>query len=100
MTPATKEPADEVEPRCWCCGRSLPEGQLVRLGNRPEAAVCFRCAADLNRRARERRDRLKPSAPARVRFALNRGRETVIEHGWHRLPVVGPALRWIGDHIP
>jgi hypothetical protein len=37
---------------------------------------------------------------ARARSVLTKGRDVVVEHGWHRLPVVGPALRWIGDHLP
>jgi hypothetical protein len=92
--------AEEGQSRCWCCGRALPEAELVPLGAHPEAAVCLRCARDLVRRARELQDQGGQSLGARARSLLNEGRSVVVRHGWHNLPVVGPALRWLGDHIP
>lgn len=90
----------EDQPRCWCCGHEYSESELVRLGEHPEVAVCSRCARFLVRRSRQRADALDSSMAARARSVLTKGRDVVVEHGWHRLPVVGPALRWIGDHLP
>ena len=97
--PAVATDTVEVS-RCWCCGQEYAEADLVRLGSHPEVGVCFRCARFLSRKAQEAQDRKHPSAAGRARAVLNRGRDTAIEHGWHRLPVVGPALRWLGDHLP
>jgi len=85
---------------CWCCGNEFPEDQLLRLGTHPEAAVCLRCSVYLVRQARIRLDALHPSPAARVRQVMDVGRQTVVQHGGHRLPIVGAALRWVGDHLP
>jgi hypothetical protein len=89
-----------VTEACWCCGQQYAERELVRLGSHPEVAVCGRCARFLVRRSRAQRDEYAPSAGARARAVLDRSRDVVIEHGWHRLPVVGPVLRWMGDRLP
>jgi hypothetical protein len=91
---------DEIDIHCWCCGQTFAEAQLVRLGSDPEAGVCFRCARFLNRKARERQDVQHPSPGARARAVVSRGRDVVIEHGWHRLPVIGATLRWVDDRLP
>jgi hypothetical protein len=83
---------------CWCCGGSFPEDRLVRLGDRPEVAVCFACAGYLNRRARESQP--TSSANRRLRALAEATRRMVTNRGWHRAPVIGRALRWLDDRSP
>jgi hypothetical protein len=100
---AVSETAEDALPlpsTCWCCGRERPEHALVRLGSHPEVAVCAGCAHWLLRRARLQHDAHDPSPAARVRRLLERSRALVVEQGWHRLPVLGSGLRWIGDRLP
>lgn len=101
---ATPTPAqvDEAEPHtdCWCCGTPNPPSNLLRLNNHPEVAVCLSCADYLALRANEQRDHLRPSPSGRGRDVLRAARRAVIDHGWHRLPVIGPVLRWIGRFTP
>ncbi len=94
----TQESPDSAT--CWCCGNEFPEEQLLRLGSHPEVAVCLRCSVFLVRQARARRDANNPSMSGRVRQVVDGGRQAVVRMGWHRLPVVGPVLRWVGDHLP
>jgi hypothetical protein len=49
-------------PECWCCGDRIVGASLLRLGERPEVGVCFRCVRVLARRKREveRRTRAAP----------------------------------------
>ena len=100
MLSSTGSGADEARVDCWCCGDRLPEASVVRLGNHPEAAVCLSCAHFLHKEATAREDAARPSPIGRLRDGLRSGRHLVIEHGWHRLPVVGPALRWLGRFLP
>jgi hypothetical protein len=99
---AAAEPADRPEPtsRCWCCGTPNQETNLIRLNAHSEVAVCLPCADFLALRARERRDHRRPSLAGRGRDVLRAGRRTVVDHGWHRLPVVGPLLRRVGRYLP
>lgn len=90
----------ETESLCWCCGQTYPDDQVVHLGSRPEVAVCFRCARFLSQRAQSARARESGSPIARVRGVLDHGRDFAVGHGLHRLPVLGSALRWIGDRMP
>jgi septal ring factor EnvC (AmiA/AmiB activator) len=76
------------------------ESGVVRLGERPEVAVCFGCAHFLHQRARAREDAAHPSPPARARDLLRAARELVIRRGWHTLPVIGPILRRLGSRLP
>jgi hypothetical protein len=85
---------------CWCCGSSQSEDAVIRLGNHPEVAVCLRCAHFLHQQARGREDANRPSPATRVRDALRTARRFVIQHGWHRMPVIGAVLRRIGRHTP
>jgi hypothetical protein len=85
---------------CWCCGRRYPSEQLVRLGSHPEVAVCFACAHFLHQQAGQREDALRPSIAGRLRDGLRRGRRVVIERQWHRRPLIGRPLRWLGRHLP
>lgn len=85
---------------CWCCGSVYPFERLITLDERPEAVVCFRCAAYLSRRARARYDELNPSIGGRVRGSLWSVRRYVVSHGLHHKPVIGPFLRWLGRVLP
>jgi hypothetical protein len=102
MATANPAAADEAEPvgECWCCGTPNPPSMLVHLNKHREVTICLSCADYLARRAHERRDELRPSAGARVRDVLRGGRRVVMDHGWHRWPVIGPVLRWIDRWIP
>jgi hypothetical protein len=99
--PAVNE-VDEAEPQteCWCCGTANPPSNLLRLNSHPEVAVCLSCADYLALRAGERRDKLRPTLSGRSRNVLRTARSAVVDHGWHRLPVIGPILRWIGRFTP
>ena len=83
--------------RCWCCGRVTAEDALVRLGNHPEVGICVNCAHFLRRRAR---DLQATAMRQRLRGAAESARREVMARGWHNRPVIGPALRWINQHLP
>jgi ribosome-binding protein aMBF1 (putative translation factor) len=85
---------------CWCCGQARDEQDVVRLGGRPEVAVCLRCAHFLHQQARAREDAARPSPAARVRDGLRAGRAVVLRRGWQHKPVIGPVLRWLGPRLP
>ena len=80
-------------PACWCCGAEKPESHLLRLGARPEAAVCGECAAHLRQRARALGN--PPAIVHHLHATANRVRDAVISADLHNRPVIGPALRWI-----
>ena len=86
--------------RCWCCGKEHPATALLNLGDRPEVTVCLWCADFLAQRARERRDRLRPSLAGRARDVLRAGRRFVMDRGWQHLPLLGPVLRRLGRYLP
>jgi hypothetical protein len=88
------------EAACWCCGQQRPEFDVVRLGEHPEVAVCLGCAHFLHQQARGREDAARPSPAGRVRDGLRAGRRLVMRRGWHQAPVLGPALRWLGQRLP
>ena len=90
-----KDQADEI--RCWCCGRTRPEDDLVHLGNHPEVGICLNCVHFLGRRAR---DRQATMLRQRLRGAAESVRGQVMAHGWHERPVIGPALLWLNRHLP
>ncbi|MGZ4606682.1 MAG: hypothetical protein ACXVXV_11155 [Blastococcus sp.] len=85
---------------CWCCGRRCPAADVVHLGNRPEVAVCLRCAHFLHQQARGREDARRTSPAARARDGLRAARRLVIAQRWHEKPVIGPLLRWLGPRLP
>ncbi|MDQ0279507.1 hypothetical protein QO003_003810 [Arthrobacter silviterrae] len=85
---------------CWCCGRTFPESGIIRLGSRPEAGVCLNCTISLRQRARVRAAEGRGGLAHWGAQAVNRGRQGVMARNWHRLPAVGPALRWINRHLP
>jgi hypothetical protein len=76
------------------------ERALVRLGSHPEVAVCLRCVRFLGRQARARADETRPSLAARARDVARAGRREVMRRSWHNRPLVGPALRWLGQRLP
>jgi hypothetical protein len=43
---------------CACCGNPMPDG-LVRLGHRPDVAVCYRCVRWLARQGRAQQRELR-----------------------------------------
>jgi hypothetical protein len=83
------------ESGCWCCGRDASEETLVRLGNHPEVGVCLDCVGFLGRRARDREASLMRE---RLRGVADSIRNEVTAREWHRRPVIGPVLRWVGRH--
>ncbi|ABL79522.1 MULTISPECIES: hypothetical protein [unclassified Nocardioides] len=90
----------EDERRCWCCGTPNPPARLLQLNDHPEVDLCLACASYLALRAGERRDQLRPSLTGRLRDVMRAGRRQVVDHGWHRLPIIGPVLRWVGRFTP
>jgi hypothetical protein len=62
--------------------------------------VCLNCAHHLHQRAREREDALRPSPVTRVRDIVRAGRRVVIQQQWHRKPIIGRLLRWLGRYLP
>jgi hypothetical protein len=98
MTAETEAAVGETgENGCWCCGRLTSEKALVRLGHHPEVGVCVDCVRFLGRRARDYQASLMR---ARLRGTAGSIRGQIIARKWHRLPVIGPVLRWIGRHSP
>ena len=91
---------DDGQVRCWCCGARRPPGEVVRLGNHPEVALCFRCAHWAHHQARSSEDATRPTPAARVRDVLRAGRREVMRRGWHHKPILGPVLRWLGPRLP
>jgi hypothetical protein len=85
---------------CWCCGHQRADTEVVHLGNHPEVVVCLPCAHFLHQQARSREDAARPSLGARGRDALRAGRREVMRRDWHRKPIIGPALRWLGPRLP
>lgn len=100
---STQAAVDEQERgriECWCCGAIDDSAQMIHLGNHPEVALCVRCGYWASHQAREIEDRSRTGPLAAVRSRLRSLRGTVIRHGWHRHPILGPPLRWLGKHMP
>jgi hypothetical protein len=92
---------DAAEPtECWCCATTYPVADLIRLGSHPEAGICLACAHYLHQQARARADARHPTPAARARDQLRSARQLVIRHDWHRAPIIGRPLRWLGRHLP
>lgn len=83
---------------CWCCGRDRPETGLLRLGARPEAAICLDCVPHLRQRARAHED--PPALVRHLHASGNRVREVVVATGIHNKPLIGPTLRWVNRRSP
>ncbi len=98
MTGDTESASDRAQ--CWCCGRRYSEFEVVHLGQHPEAVVCLRCAHFLHQQARSREDAARGSLAARGRDVLRAARGESMRRDWHRKPIIGPVLRWLGPHLP
>lgn len=99
MTTAAEEAAHGTDAvACWCCGNEYEADQVVRLGARPEVAVCIGCAHFLRRRAKEHVP--ATAAARRVRGLMRSVRGAVIQHKLGEKPVIGKALRWLDRHLP
>lgn len=85
---------------CWCCDGEFAEISLVRLGARPEVAICLDCARFVNRRALARRDEHRWTPMGAVRGGVQRVRGRVIENGWHRRGSLGAFLRRLDRFLP
>ena len=83
---------------CWCCGAAKPETELLRLGARPDAAVCLDCVPSLRHRAGAHGN--PPAVIRHFHKAGGHGGSAVMSRGLHVQPVVGPALRWINRRSP
>jgi hypothetical protein len=73
---------------------------MVHLGNHPEVALCRACARWAAKQAWEIEDRSKTGLVVSARDRLRAARRGVIQRGWHRSPLIGRPLRWIGRHLP
>ena len=89
--------AETGESGCWCCGRITSRDALVHLDNHPEVGICVNCVHFLRRRAR---DYQATVARQRLRSAAESVRGQVIQRGLHEKPVIGPALKWLNQHLP
>jgi hypothetical protein len=85
---------------CWCCGIIDDPEKLVHLGNHPEVALCTRCARWAGKQADAVEDRSRTGLAVMVRDRARFMRRVVIQRGWHRLPLVGGALRRLGRYTP
>ena len=94
------EGAASSVPECWCCGASVDEAHLTRLGNHPEVGLCAGCAQWVHRRARARVDRGRRHPVVTVRRSVSGTRDWVISKGAHGWPVLGPVLRRIDRYLP
>lgn len=92
--------ASEDETACWCCGTTLEEPELTRLGAHPEVGVCAGCAHWLHRRARLAGDHGRRGPAAAVRRGVHLARDGVIRLGIPDWPVLGPVLRRLDRHLP
>jgi hypothetical protein len=96
MTAKTQAAVGEIgESGCWCCGRITDQDALVHLGNHPEVGICINCVRFLGRR-----DYQATVMRQRLRGAAESIRGEVMARGWHERPVIGPALRWVNQHLP
>ncbi len=99
MTAAAEhEPAAQAG--CWCCGRILPEHELVRLGEHPEVGLCLRCATWAKRQAVARYHEQHQSLPGQLLHGIDTVRNRVIERGWHERGLLGAVLRRVDRYLP
>jgi hypothetical protein len=93
--------AEQGEPsRCWCCGVIDDPERMVHLGNHPEVALCRPCARWAAKEAWEIEDRDKTGVLVSMRDRFRHLRRGVIHRNWHRHPLFGRPLRWLGRHLP
>lgn len=73
---------------------------MVHLGNHPEVALCLSCARWAAKEAWEIEDRARTGPLVLARDRFRAARRHVIHRGWHRHPLLGRPLRWIGKRLP
>jgi hypothetical protein len=73
---------------------------MIHLDNHPEVEMCRLCARWAAKEAWEIEDRDKTGVLASMRDRFRHLRRRVIDRNWHRHPVLGPPLRWLGKHLP
>lgn len=86
--------------QCWCCGSIEDPDGMVRLGNHPEVALCRACARWAAKEAWKVEDRDKTGVLVIMRERFRHLRRRVTDRNWHRRPVLGRPLRWLGKHLP
>ena len=86
--------------QCWCCGSIDAPDRMVHLGNHPEVATCRPCARWAAKEAWEIEDRAKTGPLVTLRDRFRKLRRGVIDRSWHRHPVLGRPLRWLGNLSP
>ena len=85
---------------CWCCGRTDDPARLVHLGLHPEVSLCPGCARWAAKEAWEIEDLGRTGPLVMARDQARAVRRAVIERGWHRSPLLGGPLRWLGKRMP
>lgn len=85
---------------CWCFGTLDDPEKLVHLGNHPEVTLCLRCARWASKQADGIEDRSRTGLAVMLRDRARFARRVVIQRGWHRIPIIGTALRRLGRHTP
>lgn len=73
---------------------------MIHLGNHPEVNLCVRCGHWAGKQARQLDDRTKSGPLVLARDRFRAARRYVVQRGWHRSPVIGPALRRLGKWLP
>ncbi|WP_392544038.1 hypothetical protein [Oryzobacter telluris] len=87
-------------PECWCCGSTVEESALTRLGNHPEVGLCAGCAQWVHRRSRARAESGLRTPAVTARRSVAGVRDWVIANGAHGWPVLGPVLRRLDRLLP
>ena len=54
----------------------------------------------LHQQAGQREDALRASIASQLQDGLRWARRVVMDHGWHRRPLIGRPLRWLGRRLP
>ena len=85
---------------CWCCGTPQPREGMLHLGNYPEVNVCVPCAHFLHKQANGLEDEARNGIGPRTRDVVRRARRGVVGRGWHRSPIFGRPVTWIGRRLP
>ena len=86
--------------QCWCCGSIDDPARMIHLGNHPEVGMCRPCARWAAKEAWEIEDRDKTGLLVNWRDRFRRLRRGVRDRNWHRHPVFGRPLRWLGNRLP
>jgi hypothetical protein len=73
---------------------------MLHLGNHPEVSVCINCAHFLHKEANGIEDSSKAGFGPRARDTFRGLRRTVVQRGWHRSPLIGRPLKWLGRYLP